>query len=843
MARLVIEERGEDIIVGGNNVRVIGTSAPGEVVTVVSGSVTFDASFNAGGDTILLPGSASDYTVRTVGAVVIFESAAATVRVPAGDVGIDVGFDDGSDLRTLVIDTNGTAPVFLIGSTVITAAPSPVNSGAPVSENFTTAVDNVVGTGADDIFTVPSSLIGAGDRLSDPSISDNDRLILQSEADDLGVIFSNVLVTNIETLVATQVGTGRLALDLGGFSGLQAIDLFSEGGSIELFDLQIDSGRTSPAPITYSGGGPSAILNIEVNGDPNQLPHPSQVTASLILKSDAVNLINYRVLYDEQNFNTLNIILQNDVVIDSLNVSANKVTLAGDYGLKVNNPVLQAVLLDLFNVGPVSMTLSNENNVVNVDSITDDWEIDAAEGSDDRIWFRSSTHLTGDHGLSGFEEINLQGEDQTYSFVFNAKHAPSSDLPLEFNANFAGEDVIDGFALTIETDTDGSQRSYSMEIGGSDGANYIDVSRGGQQDRVSTGRSDDIIFLGSPQRGPGDTLFAGGGSDRITVVGLGDTEIHTGPGKDVVDARQLDSSAVLTVYGNVDNQTLHVASFGSEDTFAGDNGIDTLIIEGENTIFDRAFTNVSGVETLTLLDGNLSNGAGSRVVELGAFAERSGLLKVELGDGGYLLRSLSFSGALEVLGGNGDDVIFTGVGSNTIRGGAGDDEIIGGGGADEISGGSGQDFFGFRLGDSNIFSFDTILDFSFSDDDRLVFEVFVDNDRDGVDDEVVFSGNHLSMEDAEAALTAGDGRVEVVYVSALSTHAGGFVYVDMNDDGQIDENDIAVLLKGIGNFQPTSFATYAEPISHIPTSHFETFEASGGSSGDMHVLRIDDFTV
>jgi hypothetical protein len=56
MARLILTEPGKDVVVGGN-VTVIGTVAPGEVITVIRGNVMLDPSFNTGGNTVRLPTS------------------------------------------------------------------------------------------------------------------------------------------------------------------------------------------------------------------------------------------------------------------------------------------------------------------------------------------------------------------------------------------------------------------------------------------------------------------------------------------------------------------------------------------------------------------------------------------------------------------------------------------------------------------------------------------------------------------------------------------------------------------------------------------------------------------
>ena len=107
MARVILTEEGEDIIVGGDDVDVIGTTAGGEEITVISGNVRLNASFTAGGDTINLPGDAEDYVVRVEGATVIFTNTVdgTTVSIPTSDQANTITFSGGADARTLVFDT------------------------------------------------------------------------------------------------------------------------------------------------------------------------------------------------------------------------------------------------------------------------------------------------------------------------------------------------------------------------------------------------------------------------------------------------------------------------------------------------------------------------------------------------------------------------------------------------------------------------------------------------------------------------------------------------------------------------------------------------------------------
>lgn len=84
---------------------------------------------------------------------------------------------------------------------------------------------------------------------------------------------------------------------------------------------------------------------------------------------------------------------------------------------------------------------------------------------------------------------------------------------------------------------------------------------------------------------------------------------------------------------------------------------------------------------------------GIDVVEIrGTPAANINLELVDLGDGNDRLISLHYTGSMRVLGGNGNDLIYTGNGDSVVFGGAGMDIILGGNGSNYIDGGAGNDY-------------------------------------------------------------------------------------------------------------------------------------------------------
>ncbi|MDT0576964.1 hypothetical protein RM533_12380 [Croceicoccus sp. F390] len=147
MARVILEEEGEDITVGGNDINVIGTNGDDEVITVLSGNVTLDSSFAAGGDTVELAGEAETYSARISGSrVILTSSTGTTISIPVSPNGITVDFG-GDDSRVLKVDTDTNTVVF-------------------GDQTLTSGQDNDLDAGNDDagtLITALNALAGAED--------------------------------------------------------------------------------------------------------------------------------------------------------------------------------------------------------------------------------------------------------------------------------------------------------------------------------------------------------------------------------------------------------------------------------------------------------------------------------------------------------------------------------------------------------------------------------------------------------------------------------------------------------------------------------------------------------
>ncbi len=219
--------------VGGNGL-IYGTSG-NQDISILSGALTFDASFNKGGDIVRFGGAAASYVVQRSGSSAQIISDPSTIAViPVGTIGLDTGFADGA--RKLVFASGG----FKIGGQSFSTASAAV-SGAPdrtsasiVADTAASARISLMGNslveGQSAHMTVSGkailygtsardSISVAGDRATqltfDASFNKGgDTIILDKDAGSYSVVRSgsSVVLTSWNQNLTIPVGTAGLTL-------------------------------------------------------------------------------------------------------------------------------------------------------------------------------------------------------------------------------------------------------------------------------------------------------------------------------------------------------------------------------------------------------------------------------------------------------------------------------------------------------------------------------------------------------------------------------------------------------------------------------------------------------
>ncbi|MET0238845.1 MAG: hypothetical protein ABW184_03010 [Sphingobium sp.] len=416
--------------------------------------------------------------------------------------------------------------------------------------------------------------------------------------------------------------------------------------------------------------------------------------------------------------------------------------------------------------------------------------------------------------------------------------------PLSFNGGDLSDRLTIDYSkmtsgVTVDvTKTTGRIAGYSGQISYSSVENFT-ITGSSFNDTLNGGAGDDVLIGGAGNdvlRGGGGTniLNGGAGDDRYTIEGVNDViidesgndfvtttvdyTIHAGietvsvgkAGLVVTGNAEANtiwgSSGVDTIYGEGGNDYIGakdgndlVRGGEGDDTIFGDGGNDTLYGDAGN---DSLFGG-DGDDRLFGGDGNdkLGGGAGNDYMEGGNGDDSynvtdAGDVVVEGVDGGrdqvtatidYVLTAnvenlfLQGTNGLKGTGNALANVIWGDAGADTLYGCAGNDTLVGRGGADILSGGTGADIFRYlAVTDSTRTARDTIIDFNFSEGDRI--------DLSAIDARASTAANEAFTWLGTGAFTQKEGQLRYSVVGKDAIVEG-----DVNGDGIAD---LSILLKG-----------------------------------------------
>lgn len=252
-------------------------------------------------------------------------------------------------------------------------------------------------------------------------------------------------------------------------------------------------------------------------------------------------------------------------------------------------------------------------------------------------------------------------------------------------------------------------------IGGTSG-NTLNASTFGGPVTLDGGLGNDVLLGGAGD----DTLIGGMGNDTLTGA-LGNDSLDGGDGTDrLTESANVDftlGNASLTgvgadtlagfenasLTGGTGDNVFNVSGWTASATLAGGTGTDRIVSTNDTnfTLTDLKLTctnggkfNLSGFEAATL-----TGGAGANKLIATTF---SGAVVLDGGNGNDTLGGGSSADVLlgglghdSLSGGGGNDLLDGGDGNDTLLGGDGDDTLIGGLGNDTLTGGLGFDLWRF----------------------------------------------------------------------------------------------------------------------------------------------------
>lgn len=688
MARVTLSQPGEDVFVGGADVEVFGTNSGGEIITVVTGSIRLDPSFNRGGDTIVLPGSATSYSAYRIGAEVVLtrNDGAVTVRVPFGTAGLEVQFD-GGDSRTLLFD-GSAGQVTIEGQAVSNSSASPTTlaaAGATPNVSYDVVGANVSTTEGD-----------SGTKLLTFTIS-LDRAVT-GEPLTLNYQTQNGTATVGSDFVAAS---GTVTIPVGQQSATVAVtingDTAPEGN--ETFTLNLSVAQLRNGPETLTG----TITNDDFSGSLTASADTRQGSAG----NDNFTALNNALGTGDQitdGSTTDNDTLALTVTGATTNRDFAGFSLTNVENVAVTNTSGQAVVLNLSNsTGVKSVTsinssasvvfnqlISNASVVVsNVSGTTTEVQalyqagVTAGTSTVASVAVNNSTANqiilgTVGAGNTGIETVNLS---VTGVSTINALTTQLTTLNIT-----GGGDITIAQALvnSVRTVNASGAGRVSIDFSNNDvagagvtftGTNGADVVRSGlAADILNTGAGNDTVV----DEGGNDSITTGTGNDTINLLGAGDVTIDTGADSDTV--------------------TFAAGTFNGTDRVALGDGGDTLVLSQGTGEAD--YLNVTGAETLTVTlqaSTNLgSNGVG------GSGGEAAGIRTINLnvagnGGGNDTLIATDYVAGLTVnLGATeGTDTVQLGAGADVVNTASLDD-------TDVLSGNAGSDTLNVTDGALNI---------------------------------------------------------------------------------------------------------------------------------------------
>ena len=340
-----------------------------------------------------------------------------------------------------------------------------------------------------------------------------------------------------------------------------------------------------------------------------------------------------------------------------------------------------------------------------------------------------------------------------------------------------------------------------------------------------------------------DSVFTTNGTSSLTVWDEEGTQPLTLKAGGLSSANSLkvkinttsgdaDATENLTLGAGNDTITYHSAQrLDDADIIAAGGGTDALVVYINNTALSATLTNVSSIESITLVQvttntATITLADGNFVSTQAGVVDASGTAGVLTFDG-----DAEDDSSLTIKGGTAADVI-TGTDAklsgstvlgDTITGGNGGDTLEGSLGADIITGGAGADTFKFSaVADSAGSYVDTITDFA---DGTDLFDVAIDRSAVTTSQTVNLNttAGQASKSAAQDALTGEVGQA--IYVTDT-----GHLYINANADNLLTSLDYKIKVNAGATAASTLDATNDDNINYTLTtgSAVDTITLSGG---------------
>ena len=628
---------------------------------------------------------------------------------------------------------------------------------------------------------------------------------------------------------------------INGGSGSDSVKLMNQTGPVAGIVANVDLDTVT------------SIENYIMEGDGDRVAGPDNDTHSITFQGGNIGTVT-PILIDSANVTDTG---------DTLNV-----TIAGDGAPGgVEDVDADFAFTVMGGAGVDNFTKNNvgANNNIDWDGGANDDMFSIAGGD-----MGSSTTINGNTGTDTLNQLSGTFIDDDFTNVSSMEILTGVNqvvATLGAEADEAGIVTINGGAgddnVTLDAAFDNDLTVFMDDPVGS-------LADGGDDTIDGSASTSAIKFIGNGEDFTSDDHLTGGSGTGDTAVIFFD---DFGP---VADVSMMNGVETINIAGGAGSFGPFTLTLGNTTTDAANNALtinesndpffgggqaffgQTVNVQGGMYTGDITYNgeNDSAVSNVTTGSGNdLVNGGGDD----DTLITNAGSDTVNGGTGNDRIES--GSGDDEVNGGTGNDTIDGGAGIDVIDGGDGNDLITGGSNeeiadpatnqGDTMTGGAGDDSFRFvNVTDSRGLDHDQITDWG-NGDNTILIEDNVLVQAGGAATSVGFAGNAPNFGQAQGtiAATGGDGVADYVFQAGNAVEAPT-LWIDVNDDGNLNAQDIQINLDGFtGQFDGTevvlidTIAPAAPTIISVAddTTDVDTPDSTAtGSTGDF--ITNDDGT-
>jgi trimeric autotransporter adhesin len=623
---------------GSSATTVFGTDGVQNLTIAAGASVTLDASFNKGGDTITLAGNASSYTVTKSGSSVILTDATGSITIPVGVVGMNIAFADAA-ARSLVSTTAGA---FTLGSQAVSETAAAVTAGtvATAGSTFTltTGVDTgaaFTGTARNDTFNASQATLNPGDSLVGGDGTDTLQITSVNAAATLG---GDALVSGIE-VVNTTATVAAATVTLGTFTGVttvgssgstagvsyinvQSIPVVNVSGTSANVDVSVAAaavaGLADAATINLTSVGSTASNSVTING-------VEAITVNTTGNIGATQIDGVTI-----NRTTIASTTLNSVTVNGSGSANLAVSLAGapvgataTPGVFTGSAGADDVVLTIPAGSRLTANLGTGNDTLRLSAAAAAMTINGGDGTDTLVYSGASAAATATANITGFENVVMGAgvdfavatSNLTYAVAAGGTYtglAAGGTVALTAGgtltlANAALTGTTDAVTVTVGTAAATAPTAATIAAGTFDVVTVNGVARSDTLASTSaaisvSGTTLNTVTLNSSQgvalAGGGAALttinasgVAGNFSSTATTSATAGLTITTGAGNDVINGGALGDS----LNGGAGNDT--ITGGVGRDTMTGGTGADRFVFAANAA--DALVSSATAIDTIT----------------------------------------------------------------------------------------------------------------------------------------------------------------------------------------------------------------------------------------------------